>query len=173
MPNLMTPDGNTNEKLDILRCKINNSKKAYLELARNKDKLMIEIYREDISLINFCIPWNTRVQSSYLNHPIKTINKSKTKNNFENNNNDTNNINNPKNNVTKGGSKNPFSTVFDPWKGFNKNAPGVWGRDTLYMCVPGLETPPSKKVAYLFIYIDILIDTCICIFIYVYECICY
>ena len=35
-------------------------------------------------------------------------------------------------------------TKFDPWKGFNKNKPGVWEMDNIHMCVPGWEDLPSK-----------------------------
>jgi hypothetical protein len=46
MPNRQILDPNSNGRLNILRCKINNSKQAYLDLARNEDKMIIEIYRE-------------------------------------------------------------------------------------------------------------------------------
>ena len=35
-------------------------------------------------------------------------------------------------------------TKLDPWKGFNKNTPGVWTHDRLHMCVSGWEDAPSK-----------------------------
>jgi hypothetical protein len=46
MPTFTSMDNNSNSRLDILRCKINDSKEAYLELARNQDKMIIEIFRE-------------------------------------------------------------------------------------------------------------------------------
>ena len=42
-------------------------------------------------------------------------------------------------------------TKFDPWKGFNKNKPGVWEMDNIYMCVPGWEDLPSKAALPLFL----------------------
>jgi len=125
-PNHEALDPNSSRRLDILRCKINNSKQAYLDLARKEDKMMIEIYREDDALIKFDIPWSSRVQSSYLNRPTNQ----------------------------GGGSDNPIGTIFDPWKGFNRETPGVWTRDALYMCVPGLETTPSRK--FLPIYLEFI-----------------
>ena len=39
-----------------------------------------------------------------------------------------------------------IATRFDPWKGFDKNQPGVWKHDDFYMCVPGIELAPSTKL---------------------------
>ena len=52
----------------------------------------------------------------------------------------------PSDPVPMGSSKNPLASVFDPWKGFDPKTPGSWTRDTLHMCVPGMETKPSRKV---------------------------
>jgi hypothetical protein len=87
-----TPIKNENEKLDILRCKMNNTEKAYFELTQSKHKVIIEIYKSDIFLMNYMIPWNKRVQSSYLTNPIND------------------NDNSPENLTKVGGPNNPLST---------------------------------------------------------------
>jgi hypothetical protein len=61
-------------------------------------------------------------------------------------------------------SSQPSLTVFDPWKGFHRETPGVWGQDAMYMCVPGMDQAPSRQV-YIYVYISISI------YIYIYICI--
>ena len=136
MPNRLTPDDNANNSLDILRCKMNNGEKAYMELARSIEEMTVEIIKEDIVLIKYKIPWSTRVQSSYLSHPgdisHPTSYQAPESNPAE---------------APRGSSKNPIASVFDPWRGFNKSTPGVWLRDKIYMCVPGMESAPSRRVS--------------------------
>ena len=136
MPNRLTPDDNANNSLDILRCKMNNGEKAYMELARSIEEMTVEIIKEDIVLIKYKIPWSTRVQSSYLSHPgdisHPTSYQAPESNPAE---------------APRGSSKNPIASVFDPWRGFNKSIPGIWQRDKIYMCVPGMESAPSRKVS--------------------------
>ena len=48
VPNPVTPYGNANKHLDILRCKMNNGEKAYMELARSKEEMTVEIIKENI-----------------------------------------------------------------------------------------------------------------------------
>ena len=43
------------DSLDILRCKINNGEKAYMELARSKEEMTVEIIKENIVLIKYKI----------------------------------------------------------------------------------------------------------------------
>jgi hypothetical protein len=45
-PNREALDPNSSSRLHILRCKIKNSKQAYLDLARKEDKMIIEMNRE-------------------------------------------------------------------------------------------------------------------------------
>ena len=95
---------------------------GYMELARGNEEMTVEIFREDDSLVKFNVPWKTRVQSKYLVGPADT------------------------NEHPLGSSRNPRASTFDPWKGFNRSAPGVWTRDKLHLCIPGIESVPSKKV---------------------------
>ena len=103
---------------------------AYSTLAGTDKHINVEIFREKTSLIQFSVPWKSRVQSSFLAHPHDasvTHSSSEIK-------------------VPLSGSKNPRASVFDPWMGFNKSTPGVWKREKLFMCVPGMDVPPSRRV---------------------------
>ena len=123
MPNELTVDFNANERLDIMRCKMNNGEESYMNLARSNQEITVEIFREKVSLVVFTVPWNTRIQSRFLSHP-RDVQGDK----------------------SMGTSSNPRASIFDPWMGFNKSTPGVWEREKLFMCVPGLESPPSREV---------------------------
>lgn len=114
MPNKLTPDINANKRTDILRCKIKDSESAYLNLITSKENLYVEIYRENISLIDFKIPWLSRVQSTLL-------------------------------------STSDISSSFNAWKGYNKLNHGKFTQDVIYLCVPGIESPVSKKHLSIFI----------------------
>ena len=123
IPNELTVDNNANERLDIMRCKMNNGEESYINLARSNQEITVEIFREKVSLVVFTVPWNTRVQSRFLSQP-RDVQGDK----------------------SMGTSSNPRASIFDPWMGFNKSTPGVWEREKLFMCVPGLESPPSREV---------------------------
>jgi aminopeptidase-like protein len=71
---------------------MNNTEKAYFEFTQSKHKVIIEIYKNDVFLINYNIPWNKRVRSSYLTDPIHINDES------------------PENFIKVGGPKNPLST---------------------------------------------------------------
>ena len=136
MPNRMTTDINANGKLYIMRCKMTDAQKAYMKLARSEHDMTVEILREDLPLIKFSVPWSTRIQSRYLDHPNDPSpigDRSEFK--------DESTLDNP-----KGSSTNPWASKFDPWMGFNKSTPGGWKREKLFMCVPGLESLPTRKV---------------------------
>ena len=136
MPNRMTLDRNANNRLDIMRCKMTGAKQAHMNLARSVHDVTVEIFREDLSLIKFVVPWSTRIQSRYLNHPNDPAPKGD-RSEFKGD---------PGSADPKGSSTNPWASTFDPWMGFNKSTPGVWKREKLFMCVPGMESPPSRKV---------------------------
>lgn len=108
IPTKLTPDSNSNKRLDIFRCIMKDTEKAYLQLARSKEKVLVEIIRDQTSLMSFRVPWSTRMTGYMFDPP-------------------------------------PEASIFDSWKGFNKDTPGIWTHDNLYMCVPGWETPPSKQ----------------------------
>jgi hypothetical protein len=124
MPNKCTPDPNANQVMDIMRCKMQDSEKAYMELARSEHEITVEILREKESLITFVVPWKSRVQSRYLSRPGDESGAD----------------------LPDGSSKKPWASKFDPWRGFDKTKPGEWKRDKVYMCIPGMETAPSRKV---------------------------
>jgi hypothetical protein len=123
MPNDRSTDTNANKRVVILRCKMDSGEDAYMNLARSNEEIDVEIFRETVSLISFIVPWKTRVQSRFLSGPSDRQDDAST-----------------------GTSKNPRSSIFDPWMGFNRSTPGVWQREKLFMCVPGLESPISRKV---------------------------
>lgn len=124
VPNQLTPDRNANGRMDIMRCKMESAQAAYMELARSEQEITVQILREDFTLITFVVPWKTRVQSRYLSRPG-----------------DESGADTP-----TGSSKNPWASKLDPWLGFNETAPGEWKREKLFMCIPGMETAPSRTV---------------------------
>ena len=138
MPNQLSSDFNANARTDVMRCKIENSEEAYMALARTSQEIIVEIFREIVLLSRFKVPWSTRVQSRYLTRPDDPIFTS---------------LDTRKSSMSSlyplGSSRNPRASKHDPWKGFDRNKPGVWEREKLYMCVPGMETPPSQKVTYI------------------------
>ena len=117
------PGPYTNNKIEVFRCKMEDAQTGYMELARGNEEMTVEIFREDDSLVKFNVPWKTRVQSKYLVGPPDTKEH------------------------PLGSSRNPRASTFDPWKGFDRNTPGVWTRDKLHLCIPGIESVPSKKVS--------------------------
>ena len=123
MPNTLTVDINANERLDIMRCKMDRGEEGYMNLARSNQEITVEIFREKVFLIMFTVPWKSRVQSRFLSHPRDR-----------------------QDDDSMGTSSSPWASKFDPWMGFNRSTPGVWEREKLFMCVPGLESPPSRKV---------------------------
>ena len=123
MPSDRSTDTNANKRVVILRCKMENGEDAYMNLARSNEEVTVEIFRETVSLIAFAIPWKTRVQSRFLSGPSDR-----------------------QEDASMGTSLNPRSSIFDPWMGFDRSTPGVWQREKLFMCVPGLESPISRKV---------------------------
>ena len=114
------PGPYTNERLDILRCKVKDAQDAYMHYAGTADEIQVEILREDQVLVKYLLPWKTRVQSMFLNVPTD--------------------------NGTNESPKSPLSSAINPWKGFDKTVPGMWTRDKLYLCVPGIDSVPNRKV---------------------------
>ena len=143
MPNRMTPDNDANNRLDIMRCKMADAQQTYMDLARSAHEVTVEIFREELSLIKFSVPWSTRIQSRYLDHPNDPAPKgdrSEFKGDRSEFKGDAGSGN------PKGSSKSPWASTFDPWMGFNKSTPGEWKREKLFMCVPGMDSPLSRKV---------------------------
>jgi hypothetical protein len=138
MPNDLSTDNNANKRLLILRCKMESGEDAYMNLARSNEEVSVEIFRETVSLITFTVPWKTRVQSRFLSRPSDRQDDS-----------------------SMGTSTNPRSSIFDPWMGFDKSTPGVWQREKLFMCVPGLESTVNREVRrvniYLVLYLNCII----------------
>ena len=72
IPNELTPDTNANKRLDILRCPVQNSQNAYQLLAGSKNVMLVEILRDNYSLVNFSIPWKSRRTGFMLTNPPGT-----------------------------------------------------------------------------------------------------
>ena len=104
-----------------------DGEEAYKNLARTRELMTVEIFRDEDFLIKFTIPWSTRVQGKFLTRPDDPTD-------------------NRKDAPPLGSSKNPRASTFDPWMGFDDKNPGVWKRQKLFMCVPGLDNPPSRNV---------------------------
>ena len=73
VPNSATPDSNANKRLDILRCKMENTESAYMNLAGTSQEMRIEILRGDFSLLSFRIPWGSRKTGYMLDEPSDQI----------------------------------------------------------------------------------------------------
>ena len=69
VPNKMSIDVNSNKKLDILRCKMADTERAYLELARTRAEMHVEILRKSTTLMKFRIPWIDRKTGFMLSEP--------------------------------------------------------------------------------------------------------
>lgn len=95
--------------LDILRCKMQDSKTAYMDLARSSEIMYVEILRDSVSILRFEIPWHSRKAGYMLSEP-------------------------PGHNISR----------FDAWKGFNKNTPGLWTHDLIYLLTSGWNYEPTK-----------------------------
>jgi hypothetical protein len=44
VPNKLTLDSNSNKRMDILRCRMTDTQRAYMELARSDHQLQVSIY---------------------------------------------------------------------------------------------------------------------------------
>ena len=78
VPNKLTPDSNSNRRLDILRCplSIEISEQIYANLTlfiANNQSLIIEIYKSVNFIIKFQIPFKTRVTGYMLEHPNRSV----------------------------------------------------------------------------------------------------
>ena len=69
VPNSLTFDSNANRRLDILRCKMEDTESAYMNLAGTSKEMRIEILRGDFSLLSFRIPWSDRKTGYMLDTP--------------------------------------------------------------------------------------------------------
>ena len=69
VPNSATPDSNANKRLDILRCKMEDTESAYMNLAGTSQEMFVEILRGDFSLLSFRIPWGSRKTGYMLDEP--------------------------------------------------------------------------------------------------------
>ena len=67
--NKASPDSNANKRLDILRCKMEDTESAYMNLAGTSQEMRIEILRGDFSLLSFRIPWGIRKAGYMLDEP--------------------------------------------------------------------------------------------------------
>ena len=73
VPNKLTPDSNANKRLDILRCKMEDTEKAYMDLAGSSHELRVEILRGNFSMMRFRIPWGIRKTGYMLSEPADQV----------------------------------------------------------------------------------------------------
>lgn len=73
IPNNLTPDSNANKRLDILRCKMKDTERAYMEFAGTSAQMHVEVIRADYKLINFFVPWRSRKTGYMLSDPLDEI----------------------------------------------------------------------------------------------------
>ena len=71
--NKASPDSNANKRLDILRCKMEDTESAYMNLAGSSESMRIEIIRGDFSLMSFRIPWGIRKTGFMLDEPADQV----------------------------------------------------------------------------------------------------
>ena len=71
--NKASPDSNANQRLDILRCKMEDTESAYMNLAGSSESMRIEIIRGDFSLMSFRIPWGIRKTGFMLDEPADQV----------------------------------------------------------------------------------------------------
>jgi hypothetical protein len=133
VPNRLTPDSNSNRRLDILRCPMEGSENIYhrLEELKNKnEELLVEIYRDSRMIISFRIPWRTRMTGYMLSTPPPSPSPSTAI---------------LSSTTVSENAHHPLISTFDPWQNVDMSQPpDQWKHDRLYMCVPGLESAPDK-----------------------------
>ena len=122
LPNKVTVDSNSNKRMDIFRCPMEGGEAAYKHLARHPTAhLRVDIVRrgrnerEEEHVISYSVPWLTRVAGLASTTPPTPQKRPRV-----------------------------YSTL-DAWKGYDPDRPGHWHHDSLYLCVAGIESPPSKS----------------------------
>ena len=65
IPNRLGVDSNANRRLDVFRCKMRDTKTAYMALANTSALMTVEILKGNISIVAYQISWTTRT-SGYL-----------------------------------------------------------------------------------------------------------
>lgn len=60
LPNALTPDGNANKRIDIIRCKMESIMHIYKDLIHSDNFLLAQISRGNVVLFDIKIPWKTR-----------------------------------------------------------------------------------------------------------------
>ena len=75
VPNNISSDSTANQKLDILRCKMQNTEHAYMNMARSNHEMRIEILKGHFSILKFRIPWGQRATGFLLDPPNEKIEK--------------------------------------------------------------------------------------------------
>ena len=123
VPNKGTPDSGTNRRLDILRCKLNNTEIAYSRLRSSSSEIIVEIFRDDVFLIKFGVSWSTRKSGYAMSSPKEKLAS--------------------KLNAWKGADE-LLRKPTDTSNGKTLRGLRSEGRDVLHMCVPGLESFPTK-----------------------------
>ena len=123
MPNNLSPDSNANRRLDVLRCRMEDSEYALKFLARSSASVHVEILRGTQSLINFTVPWETRRTGYLLSSPSWATRFDPWKGL------------DPYENVQALNHVNVSSHSSEVSRDIDK----------LYLCAPGLESIPNRK----------------------------
>jgi len=72
VPNKLTPDSNSNRRLDVLRCKMRDTEFLYKKFSRSQnDSVFVEILHKRQPIIAFRVLWATRATGYMLSTPIK------------------------------------------------------------------------------------------------------
>ena len=124
LPNRLTSDSNSNRRLDVLRCPMQNSKHAYGQYARSSASAFVEIIRGNVSLVNFTISWATRRSGLLVTSPTAASRLD----------------------PWKGFSKGHSASASASAAALLAPPPPPSYGDKLHICVPGTKQLPSKKV---------------------------
>jgi hypothetical protein len=118
VPNRLTTDSNVNKKLDIMRCRLEDSQQAYKYLVRSAEHVYIDIIRDNQPLINFTISWSAG-KAGYM---LSRLNQ-------------------------QSGIAMETSTL-DHWKGYDprlRETPGSHP-DKVHLCSTGIKRLPSQEI---------------------------
>jgi hypothetical protein len=69
IPNRLAADSNSNRRMDIFRCRMQQAEESYNRLAGTGEKVYVEILRGETSLLNFTVPWSSRRTGFLLSSP--------------------------------------------------------------------------------------------------------
>lgn len=74
LPNRLTTDNNANRLLDVMRCPMSDSVKAFLKFANSNGSISVAIIRGKDVISKFSVPWKTR-RTGYLQSTSKAASR--------------------------------------------------------------------------------------------------